>query len=60
MGGWRSTLIEAGGWEWGRRFQEGKPAKGMTLKHKEIKYPIKKRKRKRERERERERERDNR
>ena len=32
VGGWGSTFIEAGGGEWDRGFQKGRPGKGKTFK----------------------------
>jgi len=34
LGGWGSTLMEAGGWGIGRRFPKGKQEKGITFKYK--------------------------
>jgi hypothetical protein len=31
VGGWRNTLIEAGGGGWARGFSEGKTGKGITF-----------------------------
>jgi hypothetical protein len=31
VGGWWSTLIDAGGWQRDRGFREGRPRKGITF-----------------------------
>jgi hypothetical protein len=59
VGGWGSTLIEAGERVWGKGFLEGRPGKGITFERRNISNERDtERGRDRERERERERERN--